>query len=151
VGRKRWLSRQVEGQTKAAYREAKKVEAQLLEQVDRGDRRGGRSRTIGEVERWLEWRQQVRPISPVTVANYRGAIDRYILPNLGRAMLHEVWGSGVAKEGNGCSRSASASAVCRRLRRSASGRPLTVRGRRPGGRLGGLRDRLTLGAQVHGP
>src|SRR4029453_14249592 len=63
----------------------------LLEQVDRGERRDGRSRTIGElVERWLEWRQQVRPISPVTVANYRGAIVRYIIPNLGRAMLHEV-------------------------------------------------------------
>jgi len=42
----------------------------------------GRSRHAGElVERWLEWRQQVRPISPVTAANYRGAIDRYILPN----------------------------------------------------------------------
>jgi integrase len=91
TGRKRWLSRQVPGQTKAAYREAKKVEAQLLEQLDRGERRDGRSRTVGElVERWLEWRQQVRPISPVTVANYRGAIDRYILPNLGRANLHEV-------------------------------------------------------------
>ena len=91
TGRKRWLSRQVPGQTKASYREAKKVEAELLEQVDRGERRNGRSRTIGElVERWLEWRQQVRPISPVTVANYRGAIDRYVVPNLGRAMLHEV-------------------------------------------------------------
>jgi integrase len=91
TGRKRWLSRQVDGQTKAAWRQAKKVEAELLEQVDRGEHRDGRSRTIGElVERWLEWRQQVRPISPVTVANYRGAINRYILPNLGRAMIHEV-------------------------------------------------------------
>jgi integrase len=91
TGGKRWLSRQVRGQTKAAYREAKKVEAQLLEQLDRGEQRGGRTRAVGElVERWLEWRQQVRPISPVTVANYRGAIDRYILPNLGRAKVHEV-------------------------------------------------------------
>ena len=24
------------------------------------------------------------------MANYRGAIDRYITPNLGRAMVHEV-------------------------------------------------------------
>jgi hypothetical protein len=40
------------------------------------------------VERWLERRQQVRPISPVTVANYRGAIGRNITPNLGR--VHEV-------------------------------------------------------------
>ena len=91
TGRKRWLSRQVRGQTKAAYREAKKIEAQLLEQFDRGEQRGSRTRTVGElVERWFEWRQQVRPISPVTVANYRGAIDRYITPNLGRAKVHEV-------------------------------------------------------------
>jgi integrase len=91
TGRKRWLSRQVRGQTKTAWREAKKIEAQLLEQVDRGEHRGSRTRTVGElVERWLEWRQQVRPISPVTVANYRGAIDRYITPNLGRAKVGEV-------------------------------------------------------------
>jgi integrase len=91
TGRKRWVSRQVPGQTKASYRQAKKVEAELLEQVDRGEQRGSRTRTVAElVERWFTWRQQVRPISPVTVANYRGAIDRYILPALGRAKLREV-------------------------------------------------------------
>jgi integrase len=91
TGRKRWISRQVPGQTKAAYRQAKKVEAELLEQVDRGEQRGSRTRTVGElVERWFAWRQQVKPISPVTVVNYRGAIDRYILPALGRAKVREV-------------------------------------------------------------
>ena len=86
TGRKRWVSRQVPGQTKASHRQAKKVEAELLEQVDRGEQRGSRTRTVGElVERWFTWRQQVKPISPITVANYRGAIDRYILPTLGRA------------------------------------------------------------------
>jgi integrase len=91
TGRKRWVSRQVPGQTKASYRQAKKVEAELLEQVDRGEQRGSRSTTVGElVERWVAWRQQVRPISPVTVANYRGAIDRYILPALGRAKVREI-------------------------------------------------------------
>jgi integrase len=91
TGRKRWLSRQVRGHTKESYRQAKKVEAMLLERVDLGQHRGSRTRTVGElVERWLEWRQQVRPISPVTVANYRGAIDRYILPALGAAKVHEV-------------------------------------------------------------
>jgi integrase len=90
-GRKRWVSRQVPGQTKAAYRQAKKVEAELLDQVDRGEQRGSRTRTVGElVERWFTWRQQIKPISPVTVANYRGAIDRYILPTLGRAKVREV-------------------------------------------------------------
>jgi integrase len=64
TGRKRWISRQVPGQTKAAYHQAKKVEAVLLEQVDRGEQRGSRIRTVGElVERWLEWRQQVRDSS----------------------------------------------------------------------------------------
>jgi integrase len=91
TGRKRWVSRQVQGQTKASHRQAKKVEAELLEQVDRGEQRGSRTRTVGElVERWFTWRQQVKPISPVTVANYRGAIDRYILPALGRAKVREI-------------------------------------------------------------
>jgi integrase len=91
TGRKRWVSRQVPGQTKQSHREAKKVEAELLEQVDRGHHRGSSSRTVAElIERWFRWRQQVRPISPVTLANYRGAIDRYILPTLGRAKVQQV-------------------------------------------------------------
>jgi integrase len=91
TGRKRWVSRQVPGQTKRSHREAKKIEAELLEQVDRGQHRGSSSRTVAElIQRWLGSRQQVRPISPVTVANYRGAIDRYILPNLGRAKVQQV-------------------------------------------------------------
>ncbi len=91
TGRKRWISRQVPGQTKQSQRQAKKVEAELLEQVDRGEHRGSRTRTVAElVERWFTWRQQVRPISPITVRNYRGAIERYILPALGRAKVREV-------------------------------------------------------------
>jgi integrase len=35
TGRTRWGSRQVPGQTKRSYREAKKIEPELLEQVDR--------------------------------------------------------------------------------------------------------------------
>jgi hypothetical protein len=42
VIRKRWVSRQVPRQTKQSQREAKKVEAQLLEDVDRGQHRGDR-------------------------------------------------------------------------------------------------------------
>ena len=40
TGGKRWISRQVPGQTKRSYREAKKIEAELLEQIDRGQHRG---------------------------------------------------------------------------------------------------------------
>ena len=73
TGPKRRLSRQVDGQTKAAWREAKKVEAQLPEQVDRGERRDGRSRTIGElVERWLEWRQH-KSVNNTVASNRSGS------------------------------------------------------------------------------
>ncbi|HEX6674144.1 MAG TPA: hypothetical protein VF486_03850 [Actinomycetes bacterium] len=33
------------------------------------------------LERWFEWRQAVRPISPTTVMSYLGDPDRYILPD----------------------------------------------------------------------
>jgi hypothetical protein len=76
-------------QTKSAWPEAKKVEAQLPKQLDRGEQHCSRTRTVGEqVERWLEWHQQVRSISPVTVANYRGAIDR----SISRAPSSRRWG-----------------------------------------------------------
>jgi integrase len=46
---------------------------------------------VGELlERWLEWRQAVRPISPTTVMSYRGDLDRYVLPALGRLRLHQL-------------------------------------------------------------
>src|SRR5215207_1878224 len=48
-----------------AKKEAKKIEAELLEHVDRGQHHGSSSRTVAEpIEGWLSWRQQVRPISP---------------------------------------------------------------------------------------
>ena len=39
------------------------------------------------LDRWLERRQSVRPISPTTVATYRGYIDRSIRPTLGKLQL----------------------------------------------------------------
>jgi integrase-like protein len=35
------------------------------------------------VDRWLEWRQAVKPMSPGTAANYRRCIDLKIKPALG--------------------------------------------------------------------
>jgi hypothetical protein len=68
TGRKRWVSRQVSGQTKRSYREAKKIEAELLEQVDRGQHRGSSSRTVAElIERWLG------PQPPATTSRVDGA------------------------------------------------------------------------------
>jgi integrase len=85
TGRKRYVSQQVAGQTKASMREAKQVEARLLAEVGAGQQRAARSKTVAElIERWLEWRQSVRPISPTTIATYRGYLDRSILPALGK-------------------------------------------------------------------
>jgi hypothetical protein len=81
TGRKRYVSQQVPGQTKASMRQAKQVEARLLEEVGAGQHRGSRSRTMAELlERWLQWRATVKPIAPTTVASYRAALNRYILP-----------------------------------------------------------------------
>jgi integrase len=91
TGRKRYVSRQVAGQTKASMREAKQIEARLLEEVGAGRHKGSRSRTMAELlERWLEWRPTVRPIAPTTVSSYRAAMDRYILPALGKLPVRQV-------------------------------------------------------------
>jgi integrase len=91
TGRKRYVSQQVPGQTKASMRQAKQVEARLLEEVGAGRHKGSRSRTMSELlERWLEWRPTVRPIAPTTVSSYRAAMDRYILPALGKLPVRQV-------------------------------------------------------------
>jgi hypothetical protein len=70
TGRKRYVSQQVPGQTKASMRQAKQIEAQLLAEIGTGQHKGCRSRTIAELlERWLEWRPTVRPIAPTTVSS----------------------------------------------------------------------------------
>ncbi|HKO86664.1 MAG TPA: hypothetical protein VJ140_19370 [Actinomycetota bacterium] len=88
TGRKRWVSRQVPGKGRAAMKRARQVEAELLAQVAAGQHRGSKTKTVAElIERWLEWRLSVRPISPTTVAAYRGYIDRSILPSLGKLQV----------------------------------------------------------------
>jgi len=91
TGRKRYVSQQVAGHTKASMRQAKQVEARLLAEVGAGRHRGTQSKTVAElIERWLEWRQSVRPISPTTVASYRGYLDRSILPTIGKLPLSRL-------------------------------------------------------------
>jgi hypothetical protein len=91
TGRKRYVSRQVPGKGRAALKAAKQVEAELLAEVGAGRHKGSRSRTVGELlERWYEWRQTVKPISPTTVMSYRGDLDRYILPALGKLPLRQL-------------------------------------------------------------
>jgi integrase len=85
------VSQQVPGQTKASMRQAKQIEARLLEEVGAGRHKGSRSRTMAELlERWLEWRPTVRPIAPTTVSSYRAAMARYILPALGKLPVRQI-------------------------------------------------------------
>jgi integrase len=91
TGRKRWVSRQVPGKGRTAMKRARRVEAELLAQIAVGQHRGSKTKTAAElIERWLEWRLSVRPISPTTVAAYRGYIDRSILPSLGRLQVGQL-------------------------------------------------------------
>src|SRR4030095_13785998 len=83
TGRKRQKS-----VTVATRAEAKQAEARLITEVGAGQHRATANRTVAELlDRWLEWRQSVRPISPTTVATYRGYIDRSIRPTLGKLQL----------------------------------------------------------------
>jgi integrase len=83
TGRKRQKS-----VTVATRAEAKQAEARLTTEVGAGQHRTTSNRTVAELlDRWLEWRQSVRPISPTTIATYRGYIDRSIRPTLGKLQL----------------------------------------------------------------
>jgi hypothetical protein len=56
---------------------AKQVEAELLLRVAAGQYRGSTLKTVADlIEQWLKGRKSVRPISPTTIAAYRGDIDR---------------------------------------------------------------------------
>jgi len=67
--------------TVATRAEAKQAEARLITEVGTGQHRATSNRTVAELlERWLGWRQSIRPISPTTIATYRGYIERATLP-----------------------------------------------------------------------
>jgi len=86
TGRKRQKSVSV-----ASRAEAKQAEAWLITEVGAGQHRGTVNRTVAELlDRWLEWRPTVRPIAPTTVSSYRAAMDRYILPALGKLPVRQV-------------------------------------------------------------
>jgi Phage integrase, N-terminal SAM-like domain/Arm DNA-binding domain len=65
-------------------REAERLEAQLKAKVAEGRHRASAARTVADLlERWLEWRQGVKEISPTTLEDYRLQINRRIVPALG--------------------------------------------------------------------
>jgi len=72
-------------------REAGRVEAALKTKVAEGRSRGTAARTVADlVERWYEWRQGVKEISPTTLEGYRRQIDQRIIPALGRIPVRRL-------------------------------------------------------------
>src|SRR4030095_234047 len=56
-----------------------------------GQHRGTAKKTGAELlERWCEWRQEVRPISPSTVHHYRHWLDSVILPAFGKLPVQRL-------------------------------------------------------------
>jgi len=71
--------------------EAGRVEAALKTKVAEGRSRGTAARTVADlVERWYQWRQGVKEISPTTLEGYRRQIDQRIIPALGRIPVRRL-------------------------------------------------------------
>jgi integrase len=85
TGKKRWVYERA-----PTKKQAEKAETRLAAKVAEGQHRGT-ARTVAElVERWLDWRQGVKEISPTTLHGYRQQIDDRIVPALGRIPVQRV-------------------------------------------------------------
>ena len=86
-------------------REAERLEVQLKAKVAEGRHRATAARTVADLlERWLEWRQGVKEISPTTLEDYRLQINRRIVPALGNLPLRLVPDYREAMPGGGAER-----------------------------------------------
>lgn len=87
------MSRQVGGQTRESWREARKLEGKLLEEVGAGRHTTARKVTVRQLllEEYLPWRKtNGKPISPTTLSGYQRLIATKILPALGAAPITAV-------------------------------------------------------------
>jgi hypothetical protein len=76
TGRERWVSHPMLGKGRAALKRARQVKPELIIRVAAGHHRSSRTKVVAElIERRFEGCQSVRPISPTTIAAYRGDID----------------------------------------------------------------------------
>jgi integrase len=85
TGKKRYLERTVRG----TKREAQRVMARLVTEVDDGRHVAAASTRFGEVlERWLEIKATV--VEPTTIASYRWIANTYVAPALGSLPLDKI-------------------------------------------------------------
>jgi integrase len=72
-------------------REAMQLEAVMKAKVAEGRHKATAARTVADlVERWYDWRQGVKEISPTTLEGYRRQIDQRINPALGRIPVRRL-------------------------------------------------------------
>jgi len=92
TGGKRWVSRQVPGQTRESWKKAKQVEGELLAQVADGSYRGSRSMTVTKlVAEWLRWREtNDESLSPWTRYAYERLAERQITPAIGKRPITKL-------------------------------------------------------------
>lgn len=85
AGKKRYLERTVRG----TKREAQRVMARLVTEVDEGRHVAAAASRFGDVlERWLEVKSSV--VEPSTLASYRWIATSYVAPGLGSLPLDKV-------------------------------------------------------------
>jgi integrase len=85
AGKKRYLERTVRG----TKREAQRVMARLVTEVDEGRHVAAAASRFGDVlERWLEVKATV--VEPSTLANYRWLAATYVVPRLGSLPLDKI-------------------------------------------------------------
>ena len=85
AGKKRYLERTVRG----TKREAQRVMARLVTEVDEGRHVAAAASRFGDVlERWLEVKATV--VEPTTLASYRWIAATYVVPRLGSLPLDKI-------------------------------------------------------------
>ena len=91
TGRKRWVSRQVPGSGRAAMKQAKQIEAQLMAEVGAGRHQRSAMTLAQLLDEWLAWRESNgKPISPATLHGYRLVVETKIKPALGYLPVAKV-------------------------------------------------------------
>jgi integrase len=90
-GRKRYVSRQVPGSGRAAMKQAKQIEAQLMAEVGAGRHQRSAMTLAQLLDEWLAWRESNgKPISPATLHGYRLVVETKIKPALGYLPVAKV-------------------------------------------------------------
>jgi hypothetical protein len=90
TGRKRWVSRQIPGSGRAAMKQAKQIEAQLMAEVGAGRHQRSAMTLAQLLDEWLAWREQRQAHFAGTLHGYRLVVETKIKPALGYLPVAKV-------------------------------------------------------------